>query len=173
MQILVDEARCSGCRACEVACVAWHEGRFGTATARVRIVKIEARGVDRPTVCRQCEDAPCVAACPVGALGRDAVTGAIRLAASECIVCPACADACPFDVLFIDASTALPLVCDLCDGSPACVKRCVTGALTLSAARKSESPTSEGQSHRRGGSVGGLRRHPGADATPLTEADRV
>jgi Fe-S-cluster-containing dehydrogenase component len=50
MQILVDEARCSGCRACELACVARHDGRFGTSTARIRIVKIEAHGVDRPSV---------------------------------------------------------------------------------------------------------------------------
>ncbi len=129
MSIVTDEARCSGCRACELACVARREARFGTATARIRIVKIEAHGVDRPSVCRQCADAPCVAACPTGALAQDEATGIIRFTADDCVVCPACAAACPFDVVFIDAVTSMPLICDLCAGDPACVKRCVTGAL--------------------------------------------
>lgn len=159
MQILVDESRCSGCRACELACVARHEARFGTTTARIRILKTEAHGIDRPSVCGQCADAPCVAACPVVALQRHEATGAIVLSAGDCIVCPACVDACPFNALFVDAATGMPLVCDLCDGDPACVTRCVTGALILRAARSSEdpafargsagcgeaSPTSEGQ----------------------------
>lgn len=133
MQIIVDETRCSGCRACEIACVARRDGRFGTATARIRVVKIEAHGLDRPVVCRQCADAPCVGACPVGALRRDARDGGIHLAAGDCIACPACEDACPFDALFLERATGLPVVCDLCGGEPACVKRCVTGALQASA----------------------------------------
>ncbi len=133
MQIVADEARCSGCRACEIACVAHHEARFGTANSRVRILKIEAHGVDRPQVCRQCPDAPCVDACPVAALSKDEHTGAIHLVAEDCIVCTACSDACPFGTLFVDSRTGLPLVCDLCDGRPACVKRCATGALACHA----------------------------------------
>jgi carbon-monoxide dehydrogenase iron sulfur subunit len=130
MQIVVDEARCSGCRACELACVARREGRFGTADARIRVIKIEAEGVDRPSLCRQCADARCVAACPTGALTTDAVTRRIQLNPDDCIVCPACAAACPFGVVFIDTTTGVPLICDYCGGDPACVKRCVTGALT-------------------------------------------
>jgi Fe-S-cluster-containing dehydrogenase component len=141
MQILVDETRCSGCRACELACVAHHEGRFGTATARIRISKVEAHGVDRPSVCRQCADAPCVEACPVGALQRHAIAGTVTLTAADCIVCPACADACSFDALFIDAETGMPLICDFCGGDPACVKRCVTGALTMAPGLKTGGPT--------------------------------
>ncbi len=136
MQIVVNEALCSGCRACEVACVARRDGRFGTATARIRIVKIEAQGVDRASLCRQCDDAPCAAVCPTGALVADVASHRLRFNADDCIACPACAVACPFDVLFIDATTGMPLVCDLCDGDPACVKRCATGALTLGDAHR-------------------------------------
>jgi anaerobic carbon-monoxide dehydrogenase iron sulfur subunit len=130
MHIVADETRCSGCRACEVACVARHDGRFGTATARVRVAKIEARGTDHPRLCRQCADAPCVEACPAGALRVDLVTGAIGLDRDLCLICPACAAACPFGVVHVDPATGLPLICDLCDGDPACLKRCVTGALS-------------------------------------------
>ncbi len=131
MRIVTDETRCSGCRACELACVARRDGVFGTTTARIRVFKIEAQGVDRPRVCRQCDDVPCAGACPTGALAKDEVTGDLRFNAADCIACPACAAACPFEAVFIDTRTGLPLVCDLCGGHPACVERCVTGALTL------------------------------------------
>jgi carbon-monoxide dehydrogenase iron sulfur subunit len=130
MSILVSEALCSGCRACEAACTVWHEGRFGTSAARIRVTKIEAEGLERPRVCATCADAPCVAACPTAALARDDVTGAIRLDAASCVVCPACQDACPFGVVWLHPVTGLPLICDLCDGRPACVGRCSTGALS-------------------------------------------
>ena len=125
---------CSGCRACEVACVAHHEGRFGTAMARIHVVKVEPRGIDQPHVCRQCGGgsaarAPCVAACPVGALHRDENTGAILTNAATCIGCAACVDACPFGMAALHADTATAIICDLCGGDPACVQRCATGAI--------------------------------------------
>ena len=134
-RILVREQLCSGCRSCEVACVAWHEGRFGTATARIRVTKIEPLGLDHPHVCRQCWQAPCVAACPTGALGRDQTTGAILLSAEACIGCAACVDACPFGVVALHPQNGLALICDLCGGDPACVKRCATGAIVYAAAQ--------------------------------------
>jgi anaerobic carbon-monoxide dehydrogenase iron sulfur subunit len=94
-------------------------------------VKFEADGVDRPALCRQCADAPCAAACPTGALVADASNGGIHFNPDDCIVCPACAAACPFGVVFLDPTTQMPLICDLCAGRPACVKRCVTGALSV------------------------------------------
>ena len=133
-RILVREEVCSGCRACEVACVARHEGRFGTATSRIQVTKIEHLGVDHPHVCRLCRRAPCVAACPTGALYRDETldtggTGAVLLHPDECIGCSACVDACPFGMAALHPETGLPLICDLCGGDPACVKRCATGAI--------------------------------------------
>ncbi len=143
MQIRVDETRCSGCRACELACVARHERRFGTATARIRVRKAEADGVDRPVVCHQCAEAPCIGSCPVGALALQTGTvasapgegdmsafAALVVSAGDCIACAVCADACPFGGLFLDDESGMPLICDLCDGAPECVKRCVTGALS-------------------------------------------
>ena len=139
-RILVNRDLCSGCLACEVACVAWHEGGFGTVTSRIRVTKIEPLGVDQPHVCRLCRRAPCSAACPTGALYRDEVTGAVLLRVDDCVGCAACADACPFGVVGLHPETGLALICDLCAGDPACVKRCATGAImygdTDTAARK-------------------------------------
>lgn len=130
-RILVREALCSGCRACEVACVAWHEGGFGTATARIRVTKLDHLGVDRPHVCRLCQPAPCVTACPTGALHRSKFPGTevVLVQPDECIGCSACVDACPFGVATLHPATGLALICDLCGGNPACVQRCATGAL--------------------------------------------
>ena len=140
MQISVNEARCSGCRACEVACVARHDGLFGTSTSRIRVTKVEHVGIERPSICRQCADAPCVASCPTTALSRDPITSAILLDPDECLVCSACQDACVFGGVSVHPATGLPLICDLCDGDPACVKRCVTGALAGAAGAPIEHP---------------------------------
>jgi carbon-monoxide dehydrogenase iron sulfur subunit len=129
-RIQVKEDVCSGCRACEVACVAHHEGQFGTATARIRVTKVEHLGVDHPHVCRLCWRAPCVAACPTGALYKDERTEAVLLRTDDCIGCSACVDACSFGMVALHPGTGLALICDLCGGDPACVKRCATGAIT-------------------------------------------
>ncbi len=139
--------RCTGCRACEVACVAQHEGSFGRAAARIKVVKREPIGLDYPNVCRLCVHPPCVEACPVGALGREEAeqlrpadvvhppvcdcssTGAMTLSEETCIGCGACVEACPFGAADLHPQTGLALICDLCGGDPACVKRCATKAI--------------------------------------------
>jgi Fe-S-cluster-containing dehydrogenase component len=128
-RILVHQDLCSGCRACQVACVAQHESHFGTATARIHVTKIEPLGLDQPHVCRLCHQAPCLAACPAGALVRKEVSGPILVQAEDCIGCSACVDACPFGVATLHPETGVVLICDLCQGDPACVKRCATGAI--------------------------------------------
>ena len=131
-RLFVHKELWSGCRACQVACVAQHEAVFGIATARLRVVKVASQGIDHPHVCRLCRRAPCVAACPTGALYKDDETGAVLLRAEACIGCWACADACPFGMAALHPQSGLALICDLCGGDPACVKRCATGAITYS-----------------------------------------
>jgi Fe-S-cluster-containing dehydrogenase component len=75
-----------------------------------------------------------VAACPVAALSRDEVTGAVLVRSDLCIGCAACVDACPFGVATLHPESGLALICDLCDGNPACVERCATGAIRYESA---------------------------------------
>lgn len=129
-RLLVQPALCSGCRACEVACVTHHENVFGTATARIQVSKVDAQGLDHPHICRLCRPAPCLDVCPTDALFRDERTGAVLLHEELCVGCAECVDACPHGVAFLHPETGLALICDLCAGDPACVRRCATGAIS-------------------------------------------
>jgi len=129
-RLIVDETRCSGCRACQVACADMHEDVFSVALARLYVLKRDAEGIDRPVVCVFCADAPCAAACPTEALTQRS-EGVLQLDAARCEGCGQCVVACPHGALRMHPTTGRPLVCDLCGGEPACVAVCATGALGL------------------------------------------
>ncbi|MDH4207673.1 MAG: 4Fe-4S dicluster domain-containing protein [Anaerolineae bacterium] len=133
--IAVREELCTGCRACQVACVARHEGLFGVYTARLRVVKDEPLGLDRPQVCRLCGRAPCLASCRKGALSRHDTTSAVILKVELCNSCSDCLKACPFGMVGLHPQSNLPLICDLCGGEPVCVLRCPTGAISYKDSR--------------------------------------
>jgi anaerobic dimethyl sulfoxide reductase subunit B len=137
----LDVDRCSGCFACAVACMdqndlevreeptAWRQvfavesGAY--PEARIRYVSI---------ACMHCEDAPCLLACPTGAIRRDDETRAIGVEPGLCIGCHSCSIACPFGVPRYDLDGTMRK-CDLCGErlkaglEPACVRVCPTRAL--------------------------------------------
>ena len=108
------------------------EAHFSTASARIRVEKNDVEGLDQPHVCQLCEDLPCVVSCPTDALLWDDVVGRVLLIPEDCINCTICVDVCAFDAIWLHPETMLPLLCDLCAGDPACVKRCATGAIRFS-----------------------------------------
>jgi len=122
---------CTGCRACELACSFTCEGIFSPARSRIRIVRIDCDGIDIPVGCEHCEDAPCRAVCPVRAISRDALTGAMILDTTVCIGCKQCMVSCPFGAISFDAERRILYKCDLCHGDPECVKWCFTEALKV------------------------------------------
>ena len=137
----MDLSRCLACRNCELACAKAHAGYedimealLGDAhlVSRVRVIQAAGRAV--PVQCQHCEDAPCVAVCPSGALYRDEPTGRILLAPDKCIRCKACVRVCPYGAVTWDAQTKSIIRCDVCEGiieegeEPWCVAACPTSA---------------------------------------------
>ena len=127
--LLVEPADCTGCRLCEVVCSLKHYGECNPARSLIRIMRWEWEAVDIPAVCQQCEKPVCQEVCPVGAYSRNEKTSAMIINQDICIGCRTCIMACPFGGASIDTENRRTVKCDLCDGDPACVKYCSTGAL--------------------------------------------
>ena len=133
-----DRNRCTGCMACVVACRDQNDWRSDGAGFR-RISTTEkgpypANLSCRTIACRHCKNAPCLDACPTGALFRHADTGIVDVNLELCDGCRNCAEACPFDAPLFTSDGKMAK-CDLCrvrlahNLLPACVHTCTTGAL--------------------------------------------
>lgn len=131
MKLLFDASRCTGCRACEAACSFVKEGVFAPSLSRIRVVRLDWDGVDVPTGCEQCTDAPCILACPVKALVRKGPDDVVLLDTARCIGCKQCIVVCPFGALHYDGRSGKVFKCDLCGGDPECVKWCFTGGVRV------------------------------------------
>lgn len=131
--IVASPKDCIGCRTCEVACALEHVAPGAEFNPRLKVMRLDTLSV--PVMCHQCENAPCVGACPTGALSMGAER--VEAEASRCIGCQSCAVACPFGAITIEASAGQePAIvkCDLChhrDRGPACVDVCPTAALSI------------------------------------------
>lgn len=137
-KITTDSKRCTGCGACEMACSFYHTDEFSRDLSRIRVIKDELAGHDYPILCRQCQTPACVQACPTAALSR-MESGTILLDVSLCTGCQLCSSVCPHGAAPMDVIRGVPLICDLCDGEPACVERCATEALKYEDPRKADS----------------------------------
>jgi len=122
---------CTGCRICELACSAIKFGAYTPRKAHVAI-SIESQGLRaQPTICIQCQNAPCLRACPTDAIQRDEKIGAVVISEEKCTGCRMCIPACPIKAIYFNATTRKATKCDLCNGDPVCVKYCPTKALAL------------------------------------------
>ena len=131
----IDVGRCIGCYACVVGCNNWHEDDGH----RIRIMdtmKGKYPDVSRwifPIFCMQCENAPCINACPEDAIYKE--DGIVVINEDKCIGCGECKGVCPYGAIYIDEERGRAIKCDLClerikkGLNPFCVDVCPTDAL--------------------------------------------
>jgi benzoyl-CoA reductase subunit BamC len=126
-EIKVDAKKCVGCRACEIACSAFHAipkfSSINTARSRIMVVMDEMRDVFVPIRAGSYTEAEC------NGRNRYVIEGKEY---DECTFCPA---SCPSRDAFKEPDSGLPLKCDMCESvppleKPMCVDACTFGALT-------------------------------------------
>jgi len=99
---------------------------IGPTRSRVRVVRIEP-ALDFPLFCRNCEDAPCIVACPQGALSRTS-KGIVIVNNKKCNGTGACVQACPYTAIHIHPDTGKAIKCIQCGQ---CVDRCPADAIFM------------------------------------------
>ncbi len=134
MLVIHNPALCAGCRRCEIACSTMKEGASQPTRARIFVDRqlhqtLWTDGQFVGETCRQCEDAPCLNACPAGAIKVDEKTKARYVDPKLCGGLGNCERACPFGMVNFVEEDRKARKCDLCGGDPACVKQCPTTAL--------------------------------------------
>ena len=99
--LVIDLDRCSGCESCIVACKFENNVALGNYWCTVVPVGPAGKHPDiemywLPFQCQQCENSPCVAACPSGASYRDEENNVVLIDKELCEGCKACLTACPY-----------------------------------------------------------------------------
>ncbi len=150
-----DTTLCIGCKACEVACKQWNQlpddgflltgmsydntAALGASTWRhvAFVEKQEDGGVAwkmMSDVCKHCERAGCLEACPTGAIVRTE-HGSVYIQPDVCNGCGYCVPACPFGVVARREDDGRAFKCTMCldrligDLEPACAKACPTDSI--------------------------------------------
>jgi DhnA family fructose-bisphosphate aldolase class Ia/Fe-S-cluster-containing hydrogenase component 2 len=128
-----NSGECTGCLLCVTACVGSHgEYQFGNHQSRLRIETLNL-GKQRVFTCTLCKK--CIEICPSGALRWHSETGAIEFIEENCTECDECVRICPTKVIVkndqSDSSLPYLIICDLCDGDPACAKICPEVAISI------------------------------------------
>ena len=126
-EIKVDINKCTGCRACEMACSAFHAkpkySSINPARSRIRVVTDELNDEYVPIRAGDYTPSECT--------GRHIYT----INGKQYSECSFCGASCPSRDYFIEPDSGLPLKCDMCESVPAlpepmCVKVCGAEALT-------------------------------------------
>lgn len=137
----VELDKCTGCKACVVAC---HTLNGLDEDEAWRDVGLLEAGPSDPgfqqtvtTACHHCLEPECMHGCPVGAYEKEPDTGIVRHLDDQCIGCEYCILKCPYDVPKYSEKRGIVRKCDMChsrlaDGeAPACVQACPTEAISI------------------------------------------
>jgi len=153
--MFTDTSVCTGCRACQVACKQWNElpaegaewtgsyqNREHFTDKTWRLVRFaekpsEGGGVKwllMSDVCKHCNQAGCLEACPTGAIYRTEY-GTVMVNQDVCNGCRYCVSACPFGVITFNKDTGRVNKCTFCNDRihnnmpTACAKTCPTQSI--------------------------------------------
>lgn len=137
---VIDQRKCIGCHACTIACKSENQVPLGVTRTFVKQVEVgkfpAVRRHFQVTRCNQCDNPPCVTACPVSAMYRRS-DGIVDFNRDTCIGCKACIAACPYDAIYIDPESHSAEKCNFCSHridiglQPACVVVCPTQAIVV------------------------------------------
>lgn len=141
-KIALDPRKCTACRTCEVQCSIAHS-RSGSLVSAIfesppsltRVRVSWTPGLNVPVRCVHCENAPCLLACPVGAIEEETATGTVQVHQERCIGCFTCLLVCPYGAVRLSFDRKKAYKCDGCtervrEGlAPACASGCPTRAL--------------------------------------------
>lgn len=144
----IDSSRCSGCKACQVACKDKNNLEVGRRFRRIYEVK---GGGFAPTgqgglvnnvfaytltiSCNHCDSPVCVKNCPTTAMHKREGDGIVRVDTSKCVGCGYCAWSCPYGAPQMNEETGQMSKCDFCidllaEGkNPICVDTCPLNAI--------------------------------------------
>lgn len=133
-----NEAACSGCRACQVACKDRNDLPVGIFYRHVTSYQTgtfpNGAIYHHSATCNHCEMPACVANCPTGAMQK-ADDGTVVHNDSDCIGCETCARSCPYEVPTLFEDKGIVGKCDSCKAfrdagqNPVCVDACCMRAL--------------------------------------------
>jgi len=154
--VSTDVAKCTGCKACELACFQSHNNKKNQVGKTVGTISVPVspklyvtiiETASMPVQCKHCENSPCKAVCKQSAISK--IAQQIIVDENKCIGCKDCLVACPFGAVtllpsYLNKNPVLQLgstdkkvaasKCDLCQGipeGPACVRVCPNKALSV------------------------------------------
>lgn len=136
MRIKFDPQKCTGCMACQMACMDQRDIHPDQCEMHLRYVELREKGMTalyQSVGCVHC--GLCMKECPENAMERDDL-GFVQILEDKCIGCGTCTDVCPLKVITLTAD-GIAKKCDGCAERikagllPACVHTCSTGALWL------------------------------------------
>jgi DMSO reductase, iron-sulfur subunit len=151
---MIDTARCTGCKTCQLACKDYKDL---DTTVNFRRVYEYAGGEWQKTgeashevweqnifayytsiACNHCEDPACVKVCPTGAHQKQN-NGLVTIDQDKCIGCKQCAMACPYGAPQFNETLKKMTKCNACEErlaegkQPICVEACPLRALEFGA----------------------------------------